>query len=284
MYKILHKERLVPNIYFFEVEAPLIAKKAKPGQFVILMVDEKSERIPITIAGWDAKKGSVKIVFMVVGTSTRKLAVLEEGNSIFSLAGPLGKPTDIDNFGTVVCIAGCFSTGPMIPIARALKKRGNRVISIMEGRSKNSLFWEEKLREVSDELIITTGDGSYGVAGWATTPLKEVLERERVDRAISLGCTLMMRECCSVTKPFGVKTIVALSPIMVDGTGMCGCCRVSVGGETKFACVDGPEFDGHEVDWDLLINRQLAYLDEEMRSLDLWDRTNWHKAMEKRGR
>jgi NAD(P)H-flavin reductase len=280
VYRILHRENLAPNIHLLRVEAPAVAAKAQPGQFVMIMVDERGERIPLTIADWDRDEGSISIVFMELGTSTRKLAALNSGDHILNFVGPLGLPTHIDNFGTVVLAAGCFAVGPIISIARALKEMGNKVISIMEARSKNLLYWERSLGAVSDELIVTTGDGSYGYRGWATDPIRELLQQgEKVDRVIAIGCTFMMKECAEATRPFGVKTIVSLNPIMVDGTGMCGCCRVEVGGVTKFACVDGPDFDGHEVDWDLLLARQRIYLLEEEQSLDLWERENWHKVM-----
>lgn len=280
MYKILLREDLVPNIHLLKVEAPAVAAKAQPGQFVMVMVDEKGERIPLTIADWDRDEGSITIVFMEVGTTTRKLAALNTGDHILNFVGPLGLPTHIDQFGTVVLAAGCFAVGPIISIGRALKETGNKVISITEARSKSLLYWEDRLGAISDQLIVTTGDGSSGYKGWAIDPLRELLQRgEKVDRVIAIGCTFMMKECAEATRPFGVKTIVSLNPIMVDGTGMCGCCRVEVGGVTKFACVDGPDFDGHEVDWELLLARQRIYLPQEEQSLDLWERENWHKLM-----
>jgi len=210
-------------------------------------------------------------VFMVVGTTTRKLALYDAGDSIANFVGPLGRPTEIEKFGTVVCVAGGYAIATIAPIARAMKAMGNKVISIMGFRTRELVFWEERLQGVSDELTVTTDDGSYKRKGMVTEPLKELLEKGGVDRVIAIGPTVMMKFSSLTTKPFGVKTIVSLNPIMVDGTGMCGCCRVSVGGETKFACVDGPDFDGHEVDWDLLMKRQRAYLDEEKESLMLWE-------------
>jgi ferredoxin--NADP+ reductase len=272
MYSILHREDLTPEIHLFRVESPAVALKAQPGQFVIVRVDEKGERIPLTIADWDRDEGSVTIVFMEVGTSTKKLATLNAGDQLLNFVGPLGMPSEIENFGTVVCVAGGFAIATIVPIAHALKEMGNKVISIMGFRTKGLVFWEERLHSVSDELIVTTDDGSYGRKGVVTVPLKELLEGgERVDRVIAIGPTVMMKFCSKTTEPFGVKTIVSLNPIMVDGTGMCGCCRVSVGGTTKFACVDGPDFDGHEVDWDLLMARQRLYLDKEKQSLELWE-------------
>ena len=271
MYKILLKQDLVPNIHLFKVAAPAVAKKAQPGQFVVIRIDEKGERIPLTIADWDEGEGSVTIVFMEVGTTTHKLALLQTGDFITDFIGPLGLPTHIDKFGTVVCVAGGFAVATIMPIARAMRAKGNRVISIMGARNKSLIFWEEELRRVSDQLIVTTDDGSYARKGLVTEPLKELLEGDgKVDRVIAIGPSIMMKFCSKTTEPFGVKTVVSLNPIMVDGTGMCGCCRVSVGGETKFACVDGPDFDGHQVDWDLLFARQRIYLDEEKCSFEQW--------------
>lgn len=271
MYEILLKQDLVPDIHLLKIAAPNVAKKAQPGQFVVIRIDERGERIPLTIADWDREEGSVIIVFMEVGTTTHRLALLEAGDSIADVIGPLGLPTHIENFGTVVCVAGGFAVATIVPIARALKMKGNKVISIMGARSKNLLFWEDELGSVSDQLIVTTDDGSYGRKGVVTEPLKELLESgEKIDRVIAIGPSIMMKFCAKTTEPFGVKTIVSLNPIMVDGTGMCGCCRVSVGGVTKFTCVDGPDFDGHQVDWDLLFARQRIYLDEEKLSFERW--------------
>ncbi len=271
MYKILLKQDLVPKIHLFKVEAPAIAKKAQPGQFVVIRIDEKGERIPLTIADWDREEGSVTVVFMEVGTTTYRLDLLQVGDGIANFIGPLGMPTHIEKFGTVVCVAGGFAAAVIMPIARAMKEKGNKVISILGARNKSLIFWEDELRSVSDQLIVTTDDGSYGRKALVTEPLKELLETaEKVDRVIAIGPSIMMKFCAKTTEPFGVKTIVSLNPIMVDGTGMCGCCRVSVGGVTKFACVDGPDFDGHQVDWDLLLARQCIYLDEEKLSFEQW--------------
>ncbi len=259
----------MPNIHLFKVAAPNVAKKAQPGQFIVIRIDDKGERIPLTIADWDRKDGSVTIVFMEVGTTTHRLALLEAGDSVANFIGPLGLPTHIEKFGTVVCVAGGFAVAVIMPVARALKREGNKVISIMGARSQNLIFWEEELRRVSDQLIVTTDDGSYGRQGLVTEPLKELLEAgEKIDRVMAIGPSVMMKYCAKTTEPFGVKTIVSLNPIMVDGTGMCGACRVSVGGVTRFVCVDGPDFDGHQVDWDLLFARQRIYLDEEKRSFE----------------
>ena len=270
MYKILLRQDLVSNIHLFKIVAPAVAKKAQPGQFVVIRIDEKGERIPLTIADWDQEEGSVTIVFMEVGTTTHRLALLQAGDFIADFIGPLGLPTHIEKFGTVVCVAGGFAVATIKPIARAMRVEGNRVISIMGARNKDLIFWEDELRSVSDQLIITTDDGSYARKGLVTEPLKELLEAGEVDRVIAIGPSIMMKFCAKTTQPFGVKTIVSLNPIMVDGTGMCGCCRVSVDGVTKFTCVDGPDFDGHQVDWDLLFARQRIYLDEEKRSFEQW--------------
>ena len=272
MYKIMHREDLTPNIHLLKIEAPPVAKKAQAGQFVVVMIDEHGERIPLTIADWDRDEGSVTIVFMEVGKTTQKLATLKAGDYLNAFIGPLGLPTEIENYGTVACVAGGFATAIVVPVAQALKNAGNKVISIMGFRSKDLMFWEDKLKNVSDELVIVTDDGSYGRKALVTEPLQELLESNKdVKHVIAIGPTVMMKFCAKTTEPFGVKTLVSLNPIMVDGTGMCGCCRVEVGGETKFTCVDGPDFDGHLVDWDLLMNRQKTYLDEEKTSLEHWN-------------
>jgi NAD(P)H-flavin reductase len=271
MFKIVAKEKLSPVIDFIKVEAPAIAKKAKAGQFVVIRVDEVGERIPLTLADWNDKEGTLTLVAMKVGTTTCKLSSLNTGDSILDVIGPLGIPSEIENFGTVVCVGGGVGVAPVYPIARALKQAGNDVISIMGSRNKDLLFWEERLRSVSNELVVTTDDGSYARKGLVTEPLKEVLERDKgISRVIAIGPAIMMKFCCLTTKPFDVTTIVSLNAVMVDGTGMCGCCRVSVDGQTKFVCVNGPEFDGHQVDWDLLFKRQRIFCDEEKVSLDLW--------------
>jgi len=278
LHKILAKKELVPNIHLVKFLAPAIAKKAQPGQFVIITVDEKGERIPLTIADWDKTEGSISIVFMEVGTTTQRFASLNAGDSIASLVGPLGIPAHIEKVGTVVCVGGCYGIAAMMPIARAMKEAGNKVISIIEARSKYLLFWEDELKKASDQLIVTTGDGSYAPQGWIPDQLTQIIEKEKVDLIFAIGCTYMMKLASETTKPFGVKTIVHLNSIMVDGTGMCGCCRVSVGGETKFACVDGPEFDGHQVDWDVLLSRQRGYQDLEIHSLQEWESRNWRRT------
>jgi NAD(P)H-flavin reductase len=271
LFRIISRQTLATKIHLFKIEAPAIARKALAGQFVVIRIDERGERIPLTIADWDGKEGSVTVVFMEVGATTFRLALLKAGDFIADFVGPLGVPSHIGKFGTVVCVAGGVGVAPITPIAKALKEEGNKIISILGARSKYLLFWEDKLRGVSHQLIVTTDDGTYGRKGVVTGPLKELLESgEKVDRVIAIGPSIMMKFCAQTTQPFGVKTIVSLNPIMVDGTGMCGCCRVAVGGVTKFACVDGPDFDGHQVDWDLLFARQRIYLDEEKRSFEHW--------------
>ncbi len=259
MYRILLKEDLVPNIHLFKIEAPSIAKKAQAGQFVIVRVDERGERIPLTIADWDREKGSITIVFNEVGRTTHKLAALNEGDFITNVAGPLGLPTHIEKFGSVVCVAAGYAVAAVAPIARALKDAGNKVISIIRAPSKEALFGEERLGDFSNQLIVVTGDGSYGIEGFVLEPLKEILEKKKIDRVITVGPACVMRLVALTTRHFEVKTMAHLNPIMVDGTGMCGCCRVMVGDTTKFACVDGPEFDAHEVDWNWLLARRCTY-------------------------
>jgi len=279
MFKIVTKEKLCPVVDFMKIEAPAIAKKAKPGQFVVIRIDEVGERIPLTLADWDAKEGTLSLVAMRVGTSTYKLSHLNSGDRILDLVGPLGLPSEIENFGTVVCVGGGVGVAPVFPIARALKQAGNKVITIMGARTKDLLFWEDRLRSVSDELIVTTDDGSYARKDVVTAPLKEVLEREKkVNRVVAIGPAIMMKFCSLTTKPFAVPTIVSINSIMVDGTGMCGCCRVSVADATKFVCVDGPEFDGHQVNWDLLFARQRIYCDEEKHSLEQWQSCHCQKG------
>ncbi len=279
MYKIVEKQELVPNMHLIQVEAPAVAKKAQPGQFVIVTIDEKGERIPLTIADWDREGGSITMVFMEVGTSTQRLATFQAGDSIYSLVGPLGIPTHIDTFGTVLCVGGCYGIAAMMPIARAMKEAGNTVISVIEARSRYLLFWEEELKEVSDQLITSIGDGSHAPERWIPDQVTKIIgSGGTIDLVVAFGCTYMMKLTAETTKPLGIKTIAHLSSVMVDGTGMCGCCRVSVGGETKFACVDGPEFDGHQVDWDVLLARQRSYQEEEIRSLQDWETRRWRRA------
>jgi len=271
MYKILLREDLVPRVHLYKIEAPAVARKAQAGQFIMLRIDEYGERIPLTIADWDRDEGSVTVVVMEVGTTTQRLATLGTGDYIQDFVGPLGIPTHIEKMDHVVCVAGGFAVATIYPIAREMKQLGNRVTCILGARSKDLLFWEERLKSVSDELIVTTDDGSYGRKGVVTEPLKELCEAAKPpDQVIAIGPSVMMKFSALTTKPYGVPTFVSLNPIMVDGTGMCGCCRVTVEGVTRFVCVDGPDFDGHQVDWDLLLARQKSYLGEERDSLELF--------------
>jgi len=278
VFKIVSKESLTPVIDCLKVQAPALSAKARAGQFVIIRVDEVGERIPLTLADWDAKEGTITLVAMRVGTSTRKLGMLKAGENLTNLVGPLGLPSEIEKFGTVVMMGGGVGIAPVHPIARSLKQAGNKVISIIGARNKDLLFWEDKMRAVSDELIITTDDGSYARKGLVTEPLKEILDKGKVDRVVAIGPAIMMKFCSLTTKPYNVPTVVSMNSIMVDGTGMCGCCRLSVGGATRFACVDGPEFDGHQVDWNIAFDRQKVYLKEEKDSLDKWESCNCSKS------
>lgn len=276
MAKILRRERLVPNIHLIEVEAPDIVRKCKPGQFVIIMPDKKGERIPLTIGDWNEEKESVTSVFLVVGTSTNKLARLEAGDEVPVFVGPLGRPSEIEKFGTVLLAGGCFGIAAVYPIARALKEKGNKVLTLLDVKANYLLYWEDKLRAVSDQFYISSRDNTYDCKEYIHDSLKHILQREgKIDRVVSIGCTYLMYACAEATRPHMIKTMVSLNPIMVDGTGMCGACRVTVDGKTKFACVDGPDFDGHLVDWDELFTRRKSYFDDEIRSLCYWERTNF---------
>lgn len=267
MYEILKKEVFSPTLKLMDIKAPEIAKKVKPGQFVILRIDENGERIPLTVADFDRELGTITIIFQEVGHSTIELGKLEAGQLLLDFVGPLGEPTEIKNFGKVVCIGGGVGIAPVFPIARALKEAGNEVISIIGARCVDLLFWEEKMGEASNRLLIATDDGSCGRQGFVTDLLKEVMAEEKIDQIWAIGPVVMMRAVSEVTRPEEIKTIVSMNPIMVDGTGMCGACRVAVGDKTKFACVDGPEFDGHLVDWQLANRRSIMYKEEEKRAL-----------------
>ena len=281
MYKILKREVLVPNTVYLKVEGPEIARKAKPGQFVILRVDEVGERFPLSLTGWDRNEGTIEVLFLIMGRSTMKLSSLKESDRIMDVVGPLGRPTEIESYGNILTACSTFGVGPTITLAKALREKGNKVVSVMEAKDETYLFWEDRLRSVSDESHVVLGDGSRGKHRQASQFVKEYLESgNRLDRVFVFGRVFTMIECSAATKPFGIKTIVGLTPIMVDGTGMCGCCRVSVGGETKFTCVDGPEFDGHLVDWELLIKRKRAYLKEEAQAFDLWQPDNLRRIAE----
>lgn len=268
-FKIIKKQELVPTIHLLEIDAPRIAEKAQPGQFVILRINEKGERIPLTIADFDRVKGTITMIFQSVGKTTTQLSTLDAGDQLQDFVGPLGNPAHIENEGKVVLVGGGVGVAPVFPQARAFKEAGNKVVSIIGARSANLLLWEDRMAMVSDELYITTDDGSKGHHGFVTDIVKKLLDNgTRIDRIIAIGPPVMMRAVAGVTRPYNVKTIVSLNSIMVDGTGMCGACRVLVGNETKFACVDGPEFDAHLVDFTLLMNRLAAYQPEEKESFE----------------
>jgi NAD(P)H-flavin reductase len=271
MPRIVRRERLVPNIHLLEVEAPEIAHKCLPGQFVIVMPDARGERIPLTIADWDRDRGTVVTIFMAVGTTTRKLSLLKSGDSVPIFAGPLGRPSEIRNSGTVLCAGGCFGIAAIHPLARAFKEAGNRVVVLVDVKADYLLYWRNKLEALADSFIVSSRDGVHGGTDYITRHVRDALEREKIDRVVAVGCTYLMSSVAEATRPSGVKTMVSLNPIMVDGTGMCGACRVTVGGSTKFACVDGPDFDGHLVDWNELYARRRSYFDDEIRSLCAWE-------------
>lgn len=268
MFKIIKKEVLSSVIKSFEIEAKYIAKKIKPGQFIVLRIHEKGERFPLTVAKTDLEKGTIQIIFQEVGKSTIELGTLKEGDYIKDIVGPLGQPTEIKNFGTVVAMAGGVGTAELLPVINALLKAGNKVITIVGARNKSLLLLQEELKENSSELLVATDDGSYGIKGFVTTVLADVIKKEKVSVVYAIGPVPMMKAVSNMTKEHNLKTLVSLNPIMVDGTGMCGACRVSVNKQIKFACVDGPEFDGHQVDWDELINRLKAFKENEQLALE----------------
>ena len=271
MAKILEK-RLIrqPDVFYYKVAAPLISQKAKPGQFVIIRLHEKGERIPLSLADINPQEGTISLIVMAVGKTTAELARYKAGEEILDLCGPLGMPTHVDRVGKVVLVGGGFGVAPLYPVARAFKAAGNAVTVVMGARSKDLLIYEQEMQTVVDKVSITTDDGSRGVKGIVTAALKQEIESNGADLVMTVGPAIMMKFVSETTKPFGVKTMVSLNPIMIDGTGMCGGCRVSVAGVTKFACLDGPEFDGHEVDWDQLMNRQKTYKNEEKESFETW--------------
>ena len=260
-HKIVYKKQLSEDVFTAEIEAPFVAQARRPGQFVIIGINnEYSERIPLTIAGADPEKGTITLIWQRVGKTTSELSDLKVGDEIVNVAGPLGRPTHLDNFGTVICVGGGIGNAPLLPIAKALKDKGNKIISILGARNKGLLILEDEFARISDELIITTDDGSYGRKALVTEPLKEICRREpKPDLAVVIGPAVMMKFCCEVTKQFDVPTQVSLNTIMIDGTGMCGGCRIEYDGQPKFVCVDGPEFDGHNVNFDLMMKRLNAY-------------------------
>jgi len=279
MYEVLQRDALAPGLTLIRIKAPDVARKMQPGQFVIVRADERGERIPLSVADWD--DDSVSVIVQDVGVSTRKLSLISKGSFVLNIVGPLGRPSQIENFGTVVIVSGCFGTGPGFALARALKQAGNSVISIVEARNSDWLFWLDRLDKISDRLIVTCNRASSGDSS-ATSPLEGILGSEKIDRVYAIGCTFMMMEISRATEPDGIPTRVSLMPLMVDGTGMCGACRCIVNGEPKLGCMDGPEFDGHGIDWNSLVGRMRSYLDEETDALDIWDRENWHRAADRK--
>ena len=269
MFPIVESREIAKNVILQRIVAPRIARKRKGGQFLVVRRGELSERIPLTIVDSDPAEGTVTIIFQAVGKSTAELAGLKAGDSLLDVVGPLGLPTHIENLGTVVGIGGGIGAAPLLPIATAFKKAGNRLISIVGARTKELLILEEEMKAISDQIVVTTDDGSYAKKGFVTTALQELIDAgTKVDLCIAIGPVPMMRAVAEVTRPHSIKTVVSLNPIMVDATGMCGACRVSVGGKTRFVCVDGPEFDGHEVDFKELVMRNRAYLREEKDAMD----------------
>ncbi len=264
-YEILYKNEVCKNQFEIRVKAPYITKNAKAGQFIILRVDKNSERIPLTIADYDRENEVLTIVYMAVGYTTKKLASLNVGDEIEDIVGPLGKPTRIEKYGTVVCVAGGYGAAPCYLISKAFKDAGNKVYMIMGARNKDLIFWQDKMKDACSELIITTDDGSLGVKGFTTSVMADIMNREKIDYAIAVGPMPMMKAVADLTRGKGIKTEASMNPIMVDGTGMCGACRITVGDEVKFACVDGPDFDAHLIDFDEVMNRSKIYKDYEKR-------------------
>jgi len=269
MARILETEQLSSDVYKFVVEAPLIAEERQAGQFIILQTDlEMGERIPLTIADANREKGTITLIFQAIGKTTMDLAEFKAGADIPVLTGPLGSPTHIENFGHAVCVCGGIGTAPMYPIVQALKKAGNKVTVILGARQKNLIIMENEMKSAADEVLICTDDGSYGRKCLVTEPLKELCEGEKPDYAVAIGPPIMMKFCAETTRPYGVKTFASLNSIMVDGTGMCGGCRVTVGGSVKFVCVDGPEFDAHQIDWESMLKRMGTYKQHESQALE----------------
>ncbi len=269
VYKVLRREQIVPNIHLLVIQSGVVHRNACAGEFVVVRADERGERIPLNLVDWNTE--SISLVFMEVGTSTRKLAALKAGGEIATLAGPLGKPTERVSGKKIVCIGGCYGIGALYPVIRMYKQNKNHVTTVIEARSAFLLYWQDKLRRYSDEFFEITRDGTKGSKGHINDFLVDYLKKNKVDMVYVQGCTYLTYLVSETTRPFDVKTIVGLNPIMVDATGMCGVCRVIVGGETKFGCVDGPEFDGHQVDWDNLLARRKIYITEEIYSLSFYE-------------
>jgi len=269
LYRILLKQDLAPRIHLFKVEAPVIARKAQAGQFIIIRVDEKGERIPLTLVDWNREKGTITLIFLEIGVSTEKLGMLGVNDAISNIAGPLGNPSEVKHYGSVCVIGGGVGTASAYPIIRAMKEAGNRVVAIVGARTAELLVLEDEVKQVSDELYISTDDGTKGRKGFVSDVLKMLIETGFVFNVVyAIGPSVMMRAVAETTRPYGIKTVVSLNSIMVDGMGMCGACRVTVGGQTRFACVEGPEFDAHKVDFGELLKRQMVYLSEEKIALE----------------
>lgn len=285
LYKIVSKRKLSENVFTIEVNVPLIARARKPGQFIILSVsDEYGERIPLTIAGADPEKGTIRLIWQRLGKSTSELAELKVGDTIGYIAGPLGHPTHIEKFGTVLCVGGGIGNAPLLPIATAMKEAGNKIIAILGARNKELLILEDEFEAISDELIVVSDDGSVGRKALVTEPLREICQSDdKPDLVVAIGPAIMMKFCCQTTKEFDVPVQVSLNTIMVDGTGMCGGCRVEVGGETKFVCVDGPEFDGHKVNFDLMMKRLSAYKNQEQKAMEEYKNHKCRIGLDKNG-
>jgi ferredoxin--NADP+ reductase len=272
VHKVVERRRIVPNIHLLRVEAPDVVRKVQPGNFVIVKIDEVAERVPLTVADWDEKTGILTIVVMTVGASTHRLARLEAGDEIEACVGPLGRSMQVAKFGTVAVVMGCYGIGALLSVARAMKQAGNRVIAVLEARTQDLLYWSEMYEKFADRVVLTTFGGSNHGGGRVSDVLQRLIgEGEGIDRVLALGCMYMMMKTSEATRPHKIKTIVSLNPIMIDGTGMCGVCRCTVGGKIRFACVDGPHFDAHEVDWQELAFRRRSYLTEEVRALSEWE-------------
>jgi ferredoxin/flavodoxin---NADP+ reductase len=268
MFKVLASRMIVPNVHVLTVEAPAVAREMKPGQFVILRAEEEGERIPLSVSDWDRARGTLTLIFLNIGATTARLARLEEGSFIPTVVGPLGNAADIEEYGTVLCVGGCYGIGSLFPIAKALKEKGNRLITLLEARSSYLFYWEDRYKAISDRMVHITRDGTKGYKGHVAR-IPEIVKAldEPIHRAIVNGCTFLMKRASDATAVIQLPTVVSLNPIMIDGTGMCGVCRVSVGGTTKFACVDGPDFDGHQVNWPELLQRRKTYMAEEVMPL-----------------
>lgn len=273
MYRILDKKRLNPQVVFMKLEAPHVVENARPGQFIVIKIDEKGERIPLTIVESNKDEGTISIIFQEVGKTTKKLATLKKGGDVMDIIGPLGRPTHIGKIGKIICVGGGVGTAEIYPVAKAFKEAGNEIVSIIGARSKDLLFFLDEMKALSSQLYVTTDDGSAGQKGLVTDVLEELLKKESYNLVYSVGPILMMRAVANATKEYKIKTLVSLNAIMVDATGMCGACRIRVGGETKFTCVDGPDFDAHKIDFVEFINRDRRFKDREEESLRCYEKT-----------